>query len=131
MNSYASAGKNVLAVMNQDMTGYSPNNVIAVYTDYVSTTLTNFIKKLVPVYTDLPVVTDRCGYGCSDHASATSAGYPSAYVCDDTMAASSPYIHSASDTLSTLSYPHILQHAKVCRVDLCFLFVCLFVGGDG
>jgi leucyl aminopeptidase len=52
--------------MNQDMTGYSPNNVIAVYTDYVSTPLTNFLKTLVPVYTDLPLSTDECGYGCSD-----------------------------------------------------------------
>lgn len=66
MQSYVASGVNVLAVVNQDMTGYSPNNVIAVYTDYVDTTLTNFVKKLVPVYTDLPLSTDVCGYGCSD-----------------------------------------------------------------
>jgi leucyl aminopeptidase len=54
--------------MNQDMTGYSPNNVIAIYTDYVSTPLTNFLKTLVPVYTDLPLSTDKCGYGCSDQS---------------------------------------------------------------
>lgn len=48
------------------MTGYSPNNVIAVYTDYVHTGLTNFARALVPVYTSLPLATDRCGYGCSD-----------------------------------------------------------------
>jgi leucyl aminopeptidase len=35
-NNYASNKINVLAVVNQDMTGYSENNVIAVYTDYVS-----------------------------------------------------------------------------------------------
>ena len=113
MNSYAAAGKNVLAVVNQDMTGYSPNNVIAVYTDFVDAALTAFVKKLVPVYTQLPLVTDVCGYACSDHGSARAAGYPAAYVCDDNMQDSSPYLHSASDTLSTLSYPHILQHAKV------------------
>ncbi|KAH7133835.1 hypothetical protein EDB81DRAFT_695529 [Dactylonectria macrodidyma] len=112
MNAYASAGTNVLAVVNQDMTGYSPNNVIAVYTDYVDTALTNFVKTLVPVYTDLPLSTDVCGYGCSDHASARSAGFPAAYVCDENMADSSPYIHSAQDTISTLSFPHILQHVK-------------------
>jgi leucyl aminopeptidase len=51
MQAYARTGVNVLAVMNQDMTGYSPNNVIAVYTDYVNTALTNFCRALVPVYT--------------------------------------------------------------------------------
>lgn len=66
MQNYVTNRVNVLAVMNQDMTGYSPSNVIAVYTDYVNTALTNFARALVPVYTSLPVVTDRCGYGCSD-----------------------------------------------------------------
>ncbi|KAK7425972.1 hypothetical protein QQZ08_007554 [Neonectria magnoliae] len=112
MQAYATSGVDVLAVMNQDMTGYSPNNVIAVYTDYVNTALTNFAMKLVPVYTDLELSTDKCGYGCSDHASANSAGFPAAYVCDENMADSSPYIHSAQDTIATLSFPHILQHVK-------------------
>ncbi|KAH6984304.1 hypothetical protein BKA56DRAFT_481308 [Ilyonectria sp. MPI-CAGE-AT-0026] len=112
MQSYVSSGVNVLAVVNQDMTGYSPNNVIAVYTDYVDTTLTNFVMKLVPVYSDLPLLTDECGYGCSDHASANSAGFPAAYVCDENMPDSSPYIHSAQDTIATLSFEHILQHVK-------------------
>ncbi|KAH8157071.1 hypothetical protein CIB48_g11175 [Xylaria polymorpha] len=121
-NSYVSKGVDVLAVMNQDMTGYSPNNVIAVFSDYGDSSLIAFIKKLVPVYTSLPVSTDRCGYGCSDHingvlfwcsASAYSAGYPAAYVCDENIRDSSPYIHSAQDTVSTVSFPHVLEHAKL------------------
>ncbi|KAF7535831.1 hypothetical protein G7054_g5081 [Neopestalotiopsis clavispora] len=112
MQSYKTSGVNVLAVMNQDMTGYSPNNVIAVYTDYVDTSLTNFLKKLVPVYSDLPLSTDTCGYACSDHASARDAGFPAAYVCDENMEDSSPYIHSSQDTVATVSIPHVFQHAK-------------------
>ncbi|KAI1174253.1 Zn-dependent exopeptidase [Nemania sp. FL0916] len=112
-NSYVRSGVDVLAVMNQDMTGFSPNNVIAVYTDYSDTNLNNFIKKLIPIYTSLPVSTDKCGYGCSDHASAYSAGYPAAYVCDENIRDSSPYIHSAQDTVSTVSFPHVLEHAKL------------------
>lgn len=46
-------------------------------------------------------------------ASAYSAGYPAAYVCDENIRDSSPYIHSAQDTVSTVSFPHVLQHAKV------------------
>ncbi|TGJ82951.1 hypothetical protein E0Z10_g5790 [Xylaria hypoxylon] len=112
-NSYVRSGVNVLAVMNQDMTGYSPNNVIAVFTDYADAGLTSFIQKLVPVYTSLPLSTDKCGYACGDHASAYSAGYPAAYVCDENIRDSSPYIHSAQDTVSTVSFPHVLEHAKL------------------
>ncbi|KAI1343628.1 hypothetical protein F5Y15DRAFT_411489 [Xylariaceae sp. FL0016] len=112
-NSYAEDGVDVIAVMNQDMTGYSPNNVIAVYTDYVDASLTAFIQKLVPVYSSLPLSTDVCGYACSDHASARSAGYAAAYVCDENIQDSSPYIHSAQDTVSTVSFPHVYEHAKL------------------
>lgn len=112
MQAYAADGVDVLAVVNQDMTGYSPNNVIAVYTDYVDAALTKFVQTLVPVYSSLPLSTDVCGYGCSDHASARSAGFPAAYVCDENYDDSSPYIHSAQDTIATVSFPHILEHAK-------------------
>ncbi|KAJ8121872.1 hypothetical protein O1611_g9986 [Lasiodiplodia mahajangana] len=108
-NSYSRSGVEVLAAMNQDMTGFSPNNVIAVFSDYSDTNLNTFIKKLVPVYTSLPVSTDRCGYACSDHASAYSAGYPAAYVCDENIADSSPYIHSAQDTVSTLTVGFLVE----------------------
>lgn len=66
MQDYMKRGVRVLALMNQDMTAYSPNHNIAVNTDYLSAPLSNFIAKLVPVYTALPVVRDRCGYACSD-----------------------------------------------------------------
>ncbi|KAK8090681.1 peptidase family M28 [Apiospora phragmitis] len=121
MQSYVRSGVKVLAVMNQDLTSLDEtssddrllsNNVIAVYTDYVDAGLTSYMQKLVPVYTQLKLATDRCGYACSDHGSARDAGYPAAYVCDEVMSDSSPYIHSASDAVSTLSFPHMLQHAK-------------------
>ncbi|KAI5778021.1 hypothetical protein EDC01DRAFT_635239 [Geopyxis carbonaria] len=112
MQAYVAAGTPVLAVVNQDMAGFSPNNVIAVYTDYVDAALTAFVKKLVPVYTALPLATDVCGYACSDHASARDAGYPVSYVCDENMADSSPYIHSAQDAVATVDFAHVLEHAK-------------------
>ena len=112
MADYAARKVDVLALVNQDMTGYSPNNVIALYTDYVSAPLTTYLRSIVKAYTSLPYVNDKCGYACGDHGSATAAGYPAAYVCDETMADSSPYLHSANDAISTLSFPHILQHAK-------------------
>lgn len=56
----------LVANETNQMTGYSPNNVIAVYTDFVDAGLTSFLQKLVPVYTQLKLATDKCGYACSD-----------------------------------------------------------------
>ncbi|RYP80574.1 hypothetical protein DL770_006176 [Monosporascus sp. CRB-9-2] len=54
-----------------------------------------------------------CGYGCSGHASATPASYPSAFVIEAAMSRMSPYIHMDWDPVSTLNFPHMLEHAKL------------------
>ena len=73
--SYASSGEDVLAFVNQDMTGYSPGGQPTVFTDYVSSDLTSFVTLALQEFTGLSVSTSLCGYGCSDHASANAAGY--------------------------------------------------------
>ncbi|KAF8249122.1 Zn-dependent exopeptidase [Wilcoxina mikolae CBS 423.85] len=113
MNDYSHKNVNVSAMMNQDMTGYAPNNAIAIFTDFVHPSLTNFLATLVPVYTQLGILFDECGYGCSDHASAYLSGYPAAYVADEIIVDSSPYIHSANDTVDKLDFSHILEHSKL------------------
>jgi leucyl aminopeptidase len=72
---YASAGKTVLAMVCQDMTGYSPSGKVSVYTDYADAGLTAYVRKVVTQYTGLSYTTDSCGYGCSDHASAYANGF--------------------------------------------------------
>lgn len=94
--SYKSAMKNVLAFVNQDMTGYSPSGKISVYNDYVDTSLTAYVRRIVTGYIGA-YTTDSCGYACGDHASANANGFPSTYVCDEPDATSSPYIHSSGD----------------------------------
>lgn len=66
MQEYARNRAPVRALVNQDMTGHSPNGVIAVFTDFVDAGLTRFVQTLIPVYTSLPVITDTYDYGCSD-----------------------------------------------------------------
>jgi leucyl aminopeptidase len=73
--SYKSANKQVLAMVNQDMAGYSPSGVISIYTDYVDSSLTTYVRKVAEGYTGLKTSTDACGYGCSDHHSAYSNGF--------------------------------------------------------
>lgn len=71
---YKSAGKTVLAVVNQDMAGYSPSGKISIYTDYVDSSLTTYVRLVATQYTGT-TTSDVCGYGCSDHVSARSNGF--------------------------------------------------------
>ncbi|KAH6617672.1 hypothetical protein B0J18DRAFT_451171 [Chaetomium sp. MPI-SDFR-AT-0129] len=109
--SYKSSGKKVLAVVNQDMAGYSPSGKISIYTDYVDSALTTYVRTVATAYVGA-TTSDACGYGCSDHASARSNGFPAAYVCDETMADSTPYIHSPNDSYATIMWDAVLRHSK-------------------
>lgn len=57
------------------MTGYSPSGKVSVYTDYSDSGLVTYVRKIVTQYTGLSYTTDKCGYGCSDHASAYANGF--------------------------------------------------------
>lgn len=72
---YKSSQKNVIAYLNQDMAGYSPSGTPAVYQDYVDSALTQYITSLIKDYLNITPNTSKCGYGCSDHASARSNGF--------------------------------------------------------
>lgn len=47
--------------------------------------LTEFNKKLVETYLDIPWVGTKCGYACSDHASFSKAGYPSSFTIGNSI----------------------------------------------
>ncbi|KAA8915219.1 hypothetical protein TRICI_002576 [Trichomonascus ciferrii] len=117
---YSAEGKTVKAMLQQDMTGYIKGTLdsdkeesLGVITDYVDESLTEFIKLVVDSYCDIPYVETSCGYGCSDHASASKAGYPSAFVIESDFDKSNHFIHSTMDTLDRLSFDHMEQHAKL------------------
>jgi leucyl aminopeptidase len=96
---------NVVAVLQLDMTNYKGSTYdFGFVTDYTNATLTSFTQNLITTY--LPGMTwtsFACGYGCSDHASWTNAGYPSTMPFEATLSTDNPYIHTANDTLSVTS----------------------------
>lgn len=53
-------------MLNQDMTGYSPNNQFGVIADYTNSNLNTFVEKLVTAYTAKTSKRSYCNYGCSD-----------------------------------------------------------------
>ncbi|KAI1417876.1 Zn-dependent exopeptidase [Hypoxylon sp. FL1857] len=111
-DSYSSSNVVVKAMLQQDMTGYG-NNPMGVITDRVDSGLTAFVRKVIDAYATIGWVDTQCGYGCSDHSSATAAGYPSSFVIEADMDLTSPYIHTDGDTLDRVNYDHILEHVKL------------------
>ncbi|KAJ3472543.1 hypothetical protein NLG97_g10904 [Lecanicillium saksenae] len=117
---YESSGRVVKAMLQQDMTGYVQGTLdagkpesVGVIMDFVDPGLTKFIKVVIEEYCDIPWVETKCGYACSDHASASKAGYPSAFVIESAFEDSDPHIHSTEDLIKYLSFDHMLQHAKM------------------
>lgn len=119
-SSYAKEGRDVKAMLQQDMTGYTHATIAAgepesvgVITDYVNPGLTSFIKQVVTTYCTIPFVETKCGYACSDHASASKAGYPSAFVIESDFKYSDKKIHTTEDKVEFLDFKHMLQHARL------------------
>ncbi|KAI1106633.1 Zn-dependent exopeptidase [Jackrogersella minutella] len=117
---YEKKSRDVKAMLQQDMTGYVQGTLdagkpesVGVITDFVDPSLTAFIKKVIEEYCEIPWVETKCGYACSDHASASKAGYPSAFVIESTFGESDQHIHSTEDLIKYLSFDHMLQHARM------------------
>jgi leucyl aminopeptidase len=118
--SYQKEGRDIKAMLQQDMTGYVQKTLdagepesVGVITDFVDPGLTDFIKEVITDYCDIPYVLTKCGYACSDHASASKAGYPSAFVIESDFKYSDSKIHTTEDKIEYLSFDHMLQHAKL------------------
>ncbi|ESK93658.1 aminopeptidase [Moniliophthora roreri MCA 2997] len=117
---YRNNGVSVKAMVQFDMTGYfepGTQEVISFLTDNVDAGLTSFLKTLVGLHNSIPAVDDRCGYGCSDHASWTKAGYPAALPFEANFQAGNdnPNIHTDRDTTSVsgFSWTHSLEFVKL------------------
>ncbi|MCJ1252023.1 Leucine aminopeptidase 1 [Trapelia coarctata] len=119
-SAYEKEGRDVKAMLQQDMTGYVAKTLeagekesVGVITDFVDPGLTEFIKTVITEYCDIPYVLTKCGYACSDHASASKAGYPSAFVIESDFKYSDKKIHTTEDKIEYLSFDHMLQHARL------------------
>ena len=119
---FAQQGKDVVGVLQLDMTNYASGASVdmQLITDYSNANLQQFLRDIFDEYLaplGLTRGTYTCGYGCSDHASWTSAGYPSAMMFE---ASFNPDIHTPSDTLSNMGNS---AHAAVplAKLGLAFL----------
>jgi leucyl aminopeptidase len=108
---------NVVGVMQLDMTNYKGSaNDIYIYQDYTDSLQNSFVANLITTYQPgLTIGYDRCGYGCSDHASWTAQGYYASMPFETAMSQSNPRIHTANDTYANMGNQaaHALKFAKL------------------
>ncbi|AKJ27229.1 leucyl aminopeptidase [Caldimonas brevitalea] len=127
--SHATAGVNVVGVMQLDMTNYKGSvDDIYIYTDYTDSQQNSFVTNLIRTYLPaLRIGTDRCGYGCSDHASWTAQGYAASMPFEAAMDESNPHIHTANDTYANTG--STAEHSlKFARMALAYM---VELGSDG
>lgn len=117
---YSEQRVNVRSMLQQDMTGFSKlskkntgHDEMGLITDYVSESLTEYIKLLISTYCTIPYSEAQCGYACSDHASANEYGYPSAFVIESAFENINNMIHTTEDTVDKLDFEHMLEHARL------------------
>ncbi len=107
----------VAAALQFDMTGWvDPNGMYEIYLtdDYTDDGLTQTLENIIKTY--LPNITigrASCGYACSDHASWTAGGVPSAYPFESHHDEYNHRIHTSSDKLDYLSIAHMTTFAKI------------------
>jgi leucyl aminopeptidase len=115
--SFKQNNSKVVGVLQLDMTNYKGTATdIYLFTDYTNSKQNEFVAQLIGAY--LPGVTigyDKCGYGCSDHASWDAAGYPTSMPFESSFARDNPYIHSAKDTYANSGNQaaHALKFARL------------------
>ncbi len=124
---HKTAAANVVAVLQMDMTNYRSGSAVdmRLVSDYSNVDMKTFLTNLFDTYL-VPLGMSRgsytCGYGCSDHASWTSAGYPSAMFFESGTASGgyNPNIHTANDTLANMGNS-AQNSAKFAQLGLAFL----------
>ena len=124
---FAADGVNVVAVLQLDMTNYRSGVAfdLKFITDFGNPTLLTFSQALFDAYlVPLGLVrsTHACGYGCSDHASWTTAGFP-ALMAAEAGGPGQPFfnqLHTGNDTLAVMGDSGV-NSAKFARFGLAFI----------
>lgn len=99
-NDFKKQGKNVIGKFQLDMTlnkGTADLDIVMM-SDFTNKEQNEFLGRLIDEYVKVPWGYSKCGYGCSDHASWTNAGYAASIPFESTMGDINRKIHTADDT---------------------------------
>lgn len=113
---YRAAGKDVVAVLQLDMT-LQPGAgelVIGNVTDFTSAWLRSWLEDANSKYVGARLIADECGYGCSDHASWFRRGYPTLLPFESDTSRMNRNIHTDRDVIDGVSnFRHSLAFSKI------------------
>jgi bacterial leucyl aminopeptidase len=115
----ATAGERaqVVGVLQLDMTAYQGDATdLWIFTDFTHAAQNQFLADLASIYLpNLTVGYDRCGYGCSDHASWHNAGFVASFPFEASDTRYNFALHTANDTTATFGNQaeHALKFAKL------------------
>lgn len=116
---YKSQKKAVIAVLQLDMTLFPGEGEFTLgnVTDYTSVWLRDYLEEINREYLKVKLVEDKCGYGCSDHASWFRQGYSTLLPFEATTRSMNRDIHSANDVISPkLSFRHSMVFTKIALI---------------
>lgn len=108
--------KNVIAVLQLDMTMFPGDGEFKItsITDFTSPWLRDYMKAISALYLNIEIFDDKCGYGCSDHASWYRRGFPTVFPTEAKFNSSFQYIHTEKDVISPImSFEHALVFSKI------------------
>jgi leucyl aminopeptidase len=116
---YQKSSAPVYAQIQFDMTAWVKKGTreeVGIMNDFTDPELTEFLRKLVGEYIDIPWVDTKCGYGCSDHASWTKAGYRGSCAFESAFENDNSNVHSGNDRIDyspEFSFEHLLHFTKI------------------
>lgn len=116
---YKAEKMDVIAVLQLDMTLYpgAGEMVIGNMTDFTSAWLRDYLKSINSMYLNARIVDDKCGYGCSDHASWNRQGYPALMPYEATFRSGNKNIHSPRDVVTpVLNFKHSAIYTKIALI---------------
>lgn len=121
-DTYFAQGKNVVAVLQQDMTAFDGSvQDIYLYTNQTDPELNAFFEDLIETYQPgLGWANSACPYACSDHASWWNRGYRAAFAFEAAYGQHNPEIHSVDDTVATFG-GNADHAAKFARLAVAFM----------
>lgn len=116
----AANNEDIVSHLQNDMTGYIKNTLdeglpptVGIINDQTDSKLNFFLKMVIDEVCDFEWVDSLCGYGCSDHASATKYGYQSAFVFESDFELHNKYVHSTKDTIDRLDFNHMKDFVRM------------------
>lgn len=117
---YKAESKKVIAVLQLDMTLFPGSGplTIASMTDFTSAWLRDYLVEINKTYKiGVNIVPDKCGYGCSDHASWYRQGFSTLMPFESTMSGMNKNIHTVKDTIANgANFDHSAAFSRIALI---------------